>query len=164
MEVSYENFNIIILIGLGTFLLVALFHNFKTKKWASNETKKALEIQTKFNSNLENLLLEQKRTNKLLSIIGDVEIPVFKEETQQKTTTSLYVSNIDYATTENDIERIFSKYGRIAEINLPVNKYTGKGRGFGFVKFVDEKEAENSIKLNGYNLNGRQIQVSFAKQ
>ena len=76
----------------------------------------------------------------------------------------VYVGNIDYAATEAELGEYFSQYGQVESVNIPVNRYTGKARGFGFVTFASQQEAEQAMILNGSEFKGRQIQVNFAKE
>lgn len=76
----------------------------------------------------------------------------------------VYVGNIDYAATEAELGEYFSQYGKVESVNIPVNRYTGKARGFGFVTFASQQEAEQAMVLNGSEFKGRQIQVNFAKE
>lgn len=76
----------------------------------------------------------------------------------------LYVGNIDYKATEAELESYFASYGEIESVNIPVNRYTGRPRGFGFVTFVSEEDAKQAMILNGTEFKGRHIQVNFAKE
>ncbi len=78
--------------------------------------------------------------------------------------TKLYVGNIDYAATEAELGAHFSRFGQVEFVNIPVNRYTGRARGFGFVTFISKESAERAIALNGSEFKGRQIQVNFAKE
>lgn len=76
----------------------------------------------------------------------------------------LYVGNVDYSATETELADYFSRFGQIEFVNIPVNRYTGKARGFGFITFSSAIEAERAMALNGSEFKGRQIQVNFAKE
>ncbi|MBP9763871.1 MAG: RNA-binding protein [Gammaproteobacteria bacterium] len=76
----------------------------------------------------------------------------------------LYVGNIDYAATEAELAAYFAQFGEVEFVNIPVNRYTGKARGFGFVSFVSKEDAERAMSLHGAEFKGRQIQVNFAKE
>lgn len=78
--------------------------------------------------------------------------------------TKLYVGNIDYSATEAELAAHFSRFGQVEFVNIPVNRYTGRARGFGFVTFISKESAERAITLNGSEFKGRQIQVNFAKE
>jgi RNA recognition motif-containing protein len=76
----------------------------------------------------------------------------------------LYVGNIDYSATESELEAHFAHFGQVEFVNIPVNRYNGRARGFGFVTFVAKQDAERAMSLNGSEFKGRQIQVNFAKE
>ncbi len=76
----------------------------------------------------------------------------------------LYVGNIDYTATETELANHFGRFGQVELVNIPVNRYTGRARGFGFVTFASRDEAERAMALNGSEFRGRQIQVNFAKE
>ena len=74
------------------------------------------------------------------------------------------MGNIDYAVTEPELAEHFAAYGEVEGANIPVNRYNGRARGFGFVTFTSREEAEKAMVLNGTTFKGRQIQVNFAKE
>lgn len=76
----------------------------------------------------------------------------------------LYVGNIDYSATESELESHFSQYGQIEFVNIPVNRYNGRARGFGFVTFSSQQDAQRAMALDGSDFKGRQLQVNFAKE
>lgn len=83
---------------------------------------------------------------------------------EMSSTSKLYVGNIDYAATETELANHFCRYGQIEFVNIPVNRYTGRTRGFGFITFASPLDAERAMALNGSEFRGRQIQVNFAKE
>lgn len=86
------------------------------------------------------------------------------EGSELNSQTKLYVGNIDYSATEVELGAHFARFGQIEFVNIPVNRYTGRARGFGFVTFDSKESAERAISLNGSEFKGRQIQVNFAKE
>ncbi len=75
------------------------------------------------------------------------------------TSTKLYVGNISYETTKEDLETFFAQYGTVAEVYLPVDKETGGPRGFSFVTMKNE-DAQKAIEAaDGIELAGRTIEV-----
>ena len=63
---------------------------------------------------------------------------------------NLYIGNLPYEVTEEDLRTNFSEVGKIASVSIIKDKYTGLSRGFGFVEMETEKEAEEAIKkFNG---------------
>lgn len=76
----------------------------------------------------------------------------------------LYVGNLSFNTTENDLHDAFAAHGSVIEANLMVDRETGRPRGFGFVTMSSEAEAEAAINaLNGAQLDGRPLTVNVAK-
>lgn len=77
---------------------------------------------------------------------------------------NLYVGNLLFDVTEEDVREIFSEYGTVKEVRLIQDKDTGKTKGFGFVEMPDEEEAKNAMEeLNGSEYRGREIKVSESK-
>jgi cold-inducible RNA-binding protein len=76
----------------------------------------------------------------------------------------LYVGNLSFETTENDLQDLFEQHGQVSEVALMMDRMTGKSRGFAFVTMNDKAEAEAAISaLNGKELNGRTLSVSEAR-
>lgn len=77
---------------------------------------------------------------------------------------NMYVGNLAYTVTEEDLTEIFSEFGEIASINIIKDRYSGQSKGFGFVEMPDNSEADKAIKaLNGSQLKGRDIKVNQAR-
>ncbi|HEY5705563.1 MAG TPA: RNA-binding protein [Terrimicrobiaceae bacterium] len=78
--------------------------------------------------------------------------------------TKLYVGNLSFDTTENDIQDLFAEVGTVREAILIQDKLTGKSRGFGFVTMSTDEEAQNAAqRLNGKALHGRNLTVNEAR-
>lgn len=78
-------------------------------------------------------------------------------------TNKLFIGNLDYSTTDLQLEEHFSKIGKVLSAKVIVDRYTGTGKGFGFVEMGTEGEAKEAMdKLNGSQLNGRSIAVKEA--
>ena len=76
----------------------------------------------------------------------------------------LFVGNLSFNTTENDLEDTFAAHGTVAETNLMVDRATGRSRGFGFVTMSTDEEAQKAIDgLNGSDLGGRALTVNVAR-
>ena len=76
----------------------------------------------------------------------------------------LFVGKLPYETTNNQLEELFGTVGKVESVHLITDKFTGQGKGFGFVEMGSEEEAKKAIEtLNGHNLGGRSIVVSEAK-
>jgi RNA recognition motif-containing protein len=77
---------------------------------------------------------------------------------------NIYVGNLAYQTSEEDLRTAFSQYGDIAEVTLIKDRMTGQSKGFGFVEMPKNAEADAAIKgLNQKPLGGRTITVNQAK-
>ena len=76
----------------------------------------------------------------------------------------LFVGNLSFNTTENDLQDAFAAYGTVTESNLMMDRTTGRPRGFGFVTMSTAEEAQAAIAaLNGKQLDGRDLTVNIAK-
>ncbi|MDB9437421.1 RNA-binding protein [Dolichospermum lemmermannii CS-548] len=77
---------------------------------------------------------------------------------------SIYVGNLSYDVTENDLTGVFAEYGNVKRVQLPTDRETGRKRGFAFVEM--EKEAEETAAitaLDGAEWMGRSLKVNKAK-
>lgn len=78
--------------------------------------------------------------------------------------TKLYVGNLSFNATENDLQDLFSQHGDVSEVTLIMDKMTGRSRGFAFVTMGTAEGAQAAIeKLNGENVDGRNITVNEAR-
>lgn len=78
--------------------------------------------------------------------------------------TKLFVGNLDFKVTENDLQDAFAAHGTVVEANLVTDRDTGRPRGFGFVTMSSPEEAQKAIEaLNGKPLGGRTIAVNIAR-
>lgn len=76
----------------------------------------------------------------------------------------LFIGNLAFSTTKEDLESAFSVYGPIIEVKIPTDRYTGRVRGFAFVTFENQQSAEKALALDGKELNGRAIRVNVAQE
>jgi RNA recognition motif-containing protein len=77
---------------------------------------------------------------------------------------NIYVGNLSYETTEDDLRRAFEAYGQVTSASIIKDKYSGESRGFGFVEMSNKAEGEQAIEaLNGTDLHGRNLTVNEAK-
>ncbi len=75
----------------------------------------------------------------------------------------LYVGNLSFDATENEIRELFGQYGEVSEVNLITDPQTGRPRGFGFVELADDNAAREAIgALDGKEFGSRQIKVNEA--
>jgi len=78
--------------------------------------------------------------------------------------TKLFVGNISFNTTENDLQDAFAAHGTVTEANLMVDRMSGRPRGFGFVTMSTPDEAQKAIQaMNGASLDGRNLTVNLAR-
>lgn len=76
----------------------------------------------------------------------------------------LYVGNLDYDVTNEQLKTSFSEIGTVTYAEVVIDRYSGRSKGFGFVEFETEEQADSAIKkLNGTALNKRNIIVSKAR-
>ncbi|NNE66525.1 MAG: RNA-binding protein [Pyrinomonadaceae bacterium] len=76
----------------------------------------------------------------------------------------LYVGNISFQSTEQDLEEAFSEFGTVESVNIIADRDTGRSRGFGFVEMSSDEEAQNAIaELDGKDIDGRNVKVNEAK-
>src|SRR5215471_3016807 len=80
-------------------------------------------------------------------------------------TTKLFVGNLDFKVTENDLQDAFAAHGTVVEANLITDRLTGRPRGFAFVTMSSPEEAQKAIDaLNGTELGGRALNVNVARE
>jgi RNA recognition motif-containing protein len=78
--------------------------------------------------------------------------------------TKLYVGNLSFNTTENELQELFAQAGTVQEVTLMQDKFTGKSRGFAFITMSSEEDAQNAIsKFNGQTIEGRPLTVNEAR-
>jgi cold-inducible RNA-binding protein len=76
----------------------------------------------------------------------------------------LFVGNLSFKTTENELQDAFAAHGTVLEANLMMDRATGRPRGFGFVTMSSQEEAEKAIEaLHGKDLDGRALTVNIAR-
>jgi len=77
---------------------------------------------------------------------------------------NIYVGNLAYSVTEEDLLAAFNPYGKVDTVNVITDKFSGQSKGFGFVEMGNNSEADAAIKaLNGSALKGRNMTVNQAK-
>ena len=86
------------------------------------------------------------------------------EDNNKHMSNKLFVGNLSFQTTENELQDAFAAYGTVTEANLMMDRMTNRPRGFGFVTMSTPEEAQNAIAgLNGKDLGGRAITVNVAR-
>lgn len=78
--------------------------------------------------------------------------------------TKIYVGNLSYATTEDELRELFSQAGAVVSVALIKDRDSGQSKGFAFVEMSNQSEAENAIHLfNGKALGNRELKVNMAR-
>jgi RNA recognition motif-containing protein len=76
----------------------------------------------------------------------------------------LFVGNLSYNVTENDLQDLFAQHGTVTDVNLMLDRMSGRSRGFAFVTMSTKEEAEAATNaLNGHDLQGRNLTVNEAR-
>ncbi len=77
---------------------------------------------------------------------------------------SIYVGNLSYSVTQEDLSAVFADYGTVKRVQLPTDRETGRPRGFGFVEMDSEEEEDSAIEaLDGAEWMGRAMKVNKAR-
>ena len=78
--------------------------------------------------------------------------------------TNIFVGNLSFKTTQEDLMAAFSQYGNVERVNIVTDRDSGQPRGFAFVEMTERRDAETAIsQLNGAELNGRTMNVNEAR-
>jgi RNA recognition motif-containing protein len=77
---------------------------------------------------------------------------------------TIYIGNLSFQATEEDLIEVFAEYGKVSRVSLPTDRETGRKRGFAFVEMEDEEKEDTAIaELDGAEWLGREIRVNKAK-
>jgi len=77
---------------------------------------------------------------------------------------SIYVGNLSYSVTSEDVENVFQEYGKVNRVQIPIDRETGRMRGFAFVEMANDNEEAAAIEaLDGAEWMGRDLKVNKAK-
>ncbi len=77
---------------------------------------------------------------------------------------NIYVGNLSYGVTEEDLQQKFSEYGAVVNVNIIKDRETGNSKGFGFVEMENQEDGEKAIaELDGKDLQGRDMKVNQAR-
>jgi cold-inducible RNA-binding protein len=78
--------------------------------------------------------------------------------------TNIFVGNLSFQTTQDELLATFSQYGSVERVNIVTDRDTGQSRGFAFIEMTERRDAETAIsQLNGAELNGRALNVNEAR-
>ncbi len=76
---------------------------------------------------------------------------------------NIYIGNLAYSVTDEDLQDMFAEFGEVASASVIIDRQTNKSKGFGFIEMPNNAEADGAIKaLNGRQINGRPIKVNQA--
>jgi RNA recognition motif-containing protein len=75
----------------------------------------------------------------------------------------LFVGNLPWSATTDSLREMFSQYGEVTDAFIPTDRETGRSRGFGFVTFANEADAQKALEMDGKEVDGRAIKVNLAK-
>ncbi len=76
----------------------------------------------------------------------------------------IFVGNLPFSTTQDDLQNLFSEFGEITQISLITDRMTGRSKGFAFVEFADEAAAAAAIeKMSGFRVEERELVVNIAR-
>jgi RNA recognition motif-containing protein len=92
--------------------------------------------------------------------------PLLTDVTERKISMSfnIYVGNLTYQTTSDDLRQLFAGYGSVQRAQVAEDRDTGRSRGFGFVEMASREEGESAINsLNGQDFKGRNLNINEAK-
>ena len=77
----------------------------------------------------------------------------------------IYVGNLSYQTTGDDLKGLFEQHGEVTDLHVPTDRETGRARGFAFVEMPNDQEAQAAIDaLNGTEVEGRELTVNKARE
>ena len=77
--------------------------------------------------------------------------------------TKIYVGNLPFSATDQDLRTLFSQYGNVVSVALPTDRETGRPRGFGFVEMAQADAARAIESLNGQQMGGRALRINEAQ-
>lgn len=76
----------------------------------------------------------------------------------------IYIGNLPYSATEQEVQTLFAQFGDIENVALIKDRDSGRPKGFGFVTFIDQGSAQDALKMDGQDFQGRPLKVSMAKE
>ena len=78
---------------------------------------------------------------------------------------NIYVGNLNYNLSEDDLRQVFEEFGEVSSAKIIIDKYSGRGKGFGFVEMANDEEASAAIEaLNDKEVGGRNMKVNQARE
>jgi RNA recognition motif-containing protein len=99
-----------------------------------------------------------------LALSGDYENDIGQRQTRPECVMNIYVGNLSFNTTEEQLRQAFEGYGEVKSVAIISDKFTGESRGFAFVEMPDKDAATAAINgVNGQELNGRKLNINEAR-
>lgn len=99
-----------------------------------------------------------------LRFLRDVELCDIQTAEKQTNNMQIYIGNLSYNTGETQIQSLFAPYGVIENVQVIMDKFTGRSRGFGFVTMPNDQEAQAAIAaLDGKEFEGRALKINEAR-
>ncbi len=100
----------------------------------------------------------------LASLIGNGAEHDVDRDLENLVATKLYVGNLPFQTTEDELREMFGRVGQVASVKIIIDRDSGRSKGFGFVEMASDDEAHQAVEqLNGASLNGRRLTVNEAR-
>jgi RNA recognition motif-containing protein len=88
-----------------------------------------------------------------------------RKRKREEMSSKVFVGNLDYNTTETEVQTLFAQAGEVKDVYLPTDRESGRKRGFAFVEFASDEQAAAAIeKFNGYQMGGRTLRVNAAEE
>merc|ERR1719148_524119 len=100
---------------------------------------------------------EAEKLKELTDSVEETTETIDQEEVDKR---SVYVGNVDYGSTPEELQEHFKSCGQINRITILVDKFSGNPKGFAYIEFADEQSVQNSLLLNGSLFRGRQLKVT----
>ena len=77
---------------------------------------------------------------------------------------NIYIGNLNYDISEDELMDIFKEYGEVASVKIIIDKYSGRSKGFGFIDMPNDQEATEAMEnINDTDIKGRRIKVNQAR-
>lgn len=77
--------------------------------------------------------------------------------------TKIFIGNLSYGINESALSALFETVGQVEEVSIPIDRDSGRPRGFAFVTFESQRDAQNALSLDGKDVDGRKIAVKMAE-
>merc|ERR1712187_865691 len=101
----------------------------------------------------------EEESEKLRQLTSSVEAAQDGADPEEVDKRLVYVGNVDYGSTPEEVQEHFEACGTINRITIMVDKFSGQPKGFAYIEFADEQAVQNSLLLNGSLFRGRQLKV-----